>query len=85
MTTSIGTYLEDFSHAHLVSLMYKLKTSSKDSDDLSIGFVRSRNRRRDELAPNKNVKGKYQLRIKLTDVFGSAECQKKPLMALVIK
>ena len=46
LTTSSGKHLEDISHAHLVSLMYKLKTSSKDSDDLSISFNRSRNRRR---------------------------------------
>ena len=73
LITSSGKHLEDISHAHLVSLMDKLITSSKDSDDLSIGFNRSRNRRRDELAQNKNVKGKYHLRIMLTDVFGFAE------------
>ena len=56
MTTSSGKHLEDISHAHIVSLMYKLITSSKDSDDLSIGFDRSRNRKRDELTANKNVK-----------------------------
>ena len=60
LSTSSGKRLEDISHAHLVSLMYKLITSSKDSDDLSIGFDRSRNRRRDELVLN-NVKGKYHL------------------------
>ena len=38
LTTSSGRHLEDISHAHLISLMYKLITSSKDSDDLSIGF-----------------------------------------------
>ena len=56
LTTSSGKHLEDISHAHLVSLMYKLITSSKDSNDLSVGFDHSRNRRRDELAPNKNIK-----------------------------
>ena len=56
LTTSCGKHLEDISHAHLVSLMYKLITSSKDSNDLSIGFDNSRNRRRDELALNKNKK-----------------------------
>ena len=39
LTTSSGKHLEEISHAHIVSLMYKLLTSSKDSDDLSIGFV----------------------------------------------
>ena len=38
LTTSSGNHLEEISHAHIVSLMYELLTSSKDSDDLSIGF-----------------------------------------------
>ena len=38
LTTSSGKHLEDFSHTHIVSLMYKLLTSSRGSDDLSIGF-----------------------------------------------
>ena len=77
ITTSSRKLLEDFSHADLVSLMYKLIRSSKDSDDLSIIFDRSRNRRRDELALNKNLKGVNHLRIMLRDVFGFAECQAK--------
>ena len=44
LTTSSGKHLEKISHAHIVSLMYKLLTSSKDSDDLSIGFDRNRGR-----------------------------------------
>ena len=77
LTTSSGKHIEDISHAHLVSLMYKLITSSKNSDDLSIGFDRSRNRRRDELALNKNIKSKNHLKIMLKDVFGFAEHQEK--------
>ena len=84
LTTSSGKNLEDISHAHLVSVMYKLITSNKDSDDLSVGFDSSRNRRRDELAQNKNVKGKYHLKIMRTDVLGFAECQKKLLTVSVI-
>ena len=61
LTTSSGKHLDDISHANLVSLKYKQKTSSKDSDDLSIGFDRSRNRRRDELAQNKNLKCKHHV------------------------
>ena len=56
MTTNSGKNFEDVSHVHTVSLMYNLITSSKDSDDLSIGFERSRNRKRDELAQNKKQK-----------------------------
>ena len=43
--TSPGKHLENIDHAHIVSLMYKLLTSSRGSDDLSIGFDRDRNRR----------------------------------------
>ena len=82
LTTSSGKHLEDISHAHLVSLMYKLITSSKESNDLSIGFDHSRNRRRDELALNKNIKDKYHLKIMLKDVFGFAECQAKATYGL---
>ena len=85
LTTSSGKHLEGISHAHLVSLMYKLKTSSKDSNDLSTGFDQSRNRRRDELALNKNVKGKYHVKIMLKDVFGFAEHQEKATYGLGYK
>ena len=43
LTTGNGKRLEDISHAHIVSLMYKLITTSKDSDVLSFGFDRDRN------------------------------------------
>ena len=85
LTTSSGKHLEDISHAHLVSLIYKLITSSKDSNDLSIGFDNSRNRRRDELAPNENIKGKYHLKIMLRDIFGFAEHQEKATYGLGYK
>ena len=85
LTTSSGKNLEDFSHAHLVSLMYKLITSSKGSDDLSIGFDRSSTRRREEMTTNKNVNGKFHLRIMLKDVFGFAEGQEKATYGLGYK
>jgi len=85
LTTSSGKHLEDISHAHNVSLMYTLITSSKESDDLSIGFDRDRNRRRNERTNNKNIKGKYHLRIKLKDVFGFAEHQEEATYVLVPK
>ena len=46
LTTSSGKHLEAISHDHIASLMYKLLTSSEDSDDLSIVFDRSRDRRK---------------------------------------
>ena len=33
LTTSSGKHLEDITHAHFVSLMYKLISSSRESDD----------------------------------------------------
>ena len=81
MTTSSEKHLEHVNHAHIVFSTYKLLTSSKNSDDLSIGFDRSRNRRRDELTNNKNVKGKYHLKNLPKDVFGFLEHQEKLLMA----
>ena len=77
LTTSSGKHLEDISRSHIVSLMYKLKPSSKNSDDLSIGFDRSRNRRRDKLAQNKNIKGKYLVRNMFKNAFSFAEGQEK--------
>ena len=65
--------------------MYRLITSSKNSDDLSLGFYRSPNRRKDELAINKSVKGKYHVRIMLKDVFGFAEGQEKSTYGLGYK
>ena len=63
LTTSSGKHLENIDHAHIVPLMYKLLTSSKGSDDLSLGFDRDRNRRQRELTNIKTQKGKYHVRI----------------------
>ena len=65
--------------------MYKLISSSKGSDDLSIGFHRSQDKRKDELAQNKNKKGKFHLKIMLKDVFGFAECQEEAIYGLGYK
>ena len=85
LTTSSGKHLEEISHAHIVSLMYKLLSSCKGSDDLSIGFDRDRNRRKRELTNNKNIKGKYHLRIYLKDIFGFADYQEKGTYGLGYK
>ena len=55
--TSSGKHLEKISHAHFVSLMYKLITSARRSHDLSIGFDRDCKRRQRELTNNKNLRG----------------------------
>ena len=82
MTTSSGKHLENIDHAHLVPIMYKLLTSSRKSDDISIGFDRVRNRRKPEMTNNKNVKGKFHMRIYLKDIFGFAEHQEKATYGL---
>ena len=82
LTTSSSKHLEDVNHAQIVSLMYKLLTTAKGCDDLSVGFDRDRTRRRNELTNNKNVKGKYHVRVYLKDVFGFAEHQGKATYGL---
>ena len=54
-------------------------------NDLSIGFDRDRTRRRNELTNNKNIKGKYHIRIYLKDFFGHAEHQEKATYGLGYK
>ena len=85
LTTSSGNYLEEISHAHIDSSMYNLLTSSKDSDDLSIGFNRNRDKRKRELTNNKNIKSKYHIRIYLKDNFGYAEHREKGTYGLGYK
>ena len=85
LTSSSGKHLEEISHAHIVSLMYKLLTLSRDSDDLSIGFDRSQERRKNELTNNKDIKGKYHFRIYLTGIFGYVEHQEKGTYGLGYK
>ena len=82
LTTTSGKDLEDIFHAHRVSLMYKLLTSSRGSDDFSIGFDQNRGRRRDELTDNKKINGKFHVGIMLKDVFGFAQDQQKATLGL---
>ena len=85
LTTSSGKHLEKIDHAHIVSLIYKLLTSSKGSDDLFIGFDRDRNRRQRELTINKTQKGKYHVRFYLKDIFSFVEYQNKGTYGLGYK
>ena len=82
LTTTSGKLLEDISHARIVSFMYKLLTSNRSTDDLSIGFDRYRNRRPRELTENKNMKGKFHVRNMLKEAFGLAELQEKATFGL---
>ena len=65
--------------------MYKLITSAKETDDLSIGFDRSRDRKQRESNINETQKGKYHFRIRLKYICGFAEHQKKATYGLVYK
>ena len=85
MTTFTGKHLEDISHANIVSLMYKIITTAKDTNDLPIGFDRDRERRRNEVTNNKNIKGEFHVRIYLKDVFCFAENQEKATYGLGYK
>ena len=60
-------------------------TSSRGSDDLSIGFDHDRNKRRDALTSNRNIKDKCHVSIMLKDVFGFSERQEKATHGLGYK
>ena len=77
MTTSSGKHLEVISHAQIFSLLYKLITGAQDTDDLSIGFDHDRERKQEQLALNKNINGKYHVRIILKIIFGFAQHKEK--------
>ena len=82
LTTSSGKHFEEISHVHIVFLLYRLLISSKDNEDLSIGFDRSRDRRKRELTNNRTIKGRYHVRIYLKDTFAFAELQEKASFGL---
>ena len=77
LTTSSEKHLEGISQAHIVSLLYKLITSSRGSDDFSFGFDRDRDRRQRELNNNKNIKGRYLVRICSKHIFGFSQHHEK--------
>ena len=58
LATTSGKLLENIDHAHIFCLMYKLITSARGNDDLSIGIDGDRGRRQRELTNNKNIRGK---------------------------
>ena len=73
LTSSSGKERKEIENAHVVCLMYKLLSSSRDTDDLSIGFHGCNEARERELTDKKTTKGNYQVRIYLKDVFGFAQ------------
>ena len=73
LTTSSGKHLEKVDNSHVISLMYKLLTSQQQVTELVSGFEESEAIRRLELTNNKTEKGKFFVKIKLTDLFGFAD------------
>ena len=73
LSSSSGKEIEEIDNAHVICLTHKLISSSRDSDDLSIGFHRSNEVRERELTDIKTTKGNYHVRIYLADIFGFAE------------
>ena len=57
LTSSSGKHQKSIDYAHIVFLKFKLLISARESDDLSIGFHRSGDNRKQELTTNKNKKG----------------------------
>ena len=84
-TTSSGKHSEGFSKTQIVSLIDKLETSSRRSDDLPMGFDHARRRRLQEYTSNKNDKGKFRVRFMSKDIFGSVEHQEKATHGLSYK
>ena len=76
LTTSSGKHLEKVDNLHLISLMYKLLTSTKSTSQLMYGFEEDTTIRRQELTNNKNEKGTFFVRIKLKDLLGFADQEK---------
>ena len=73
LTSSSGKEIDETDNAHVICLMNKLISSSRDSDDLSNGSHRSKEVRERELSNKKITKGNYDVRVYLKDVFGFAE------------
>ena len=77
LTTSLGKHPQKIEHGHIACSMWKLLFTARECDDLSIGFGRIRDRRQRELTSYKTIKGKYNVRIYLKDIFRFADYQLK--------
>ena len=75
LATNSGKHIEEINHAHIGCLLYKLETSSRGSDDLSLGFDRSRDRGKQVLTNSKTLKGNYHVTIMLSVIFAFAAHQ----------
>ena len=85
MTSCSGKEKEEYDMARVLCLLYNLKSNSRDSDDLSIGFHRSFEDRERQLSNIKNTKGNYHVIFYPKDVFGFAGHQDNCTYALGCK
>ena len=70
MSSSGGKEIDEIDSARNICLLYKLKSPSRASDDLSIGFYRKIEAPERKSAENIESKGQQQGRIYLNEFFG---------------
>ena len=75
ITSSSEKEIKEIDNFHVICLMCKLKSISRDSDDLSLGFHRIIGVRERKLTNKKTTQGNYHVRIYLKDFFGYAAHQ----------
>ena len=82
LTTSPGKHLKNIEHGHIACLIYKLLTAARGCDDLSLGFDLSHDKGKRELTNDKNIEGKFHVRITLKKFFGFAAHREKSTYGL---
>ena len=85
LSSSSGKEIEEIDNAQGICLLRKLISSSRDSDDLSIGFHRSFDVREKKLTNKKSTKRNHHVRICLKDIFSFAGHQHNCSYGLVYK
>ena len=73
MTSNHGKEIQVFDNAHFICLMKALISSSKESDDSPIGFLRNFEARKRKLTNFISTVEIYHVRVHLQDEFGSLE------------
>ena len=86
LTSSSGKEIEEEDNAHVICLMYKLKSSSRKNDNSSTGFHRCNEVHERELSKSEQNKGNYRFRFCRTSRYFAltAWVLKKHYNAIVI-
>ena len=71
MTGSNGKQIEENDSAHIICLLQKLISSSRDSDDLKSVFTQVLTLEKKEKTDNKTTEGNYHVNIYLYDLLVS--------------